>query len=60
VGDPRWSRLFLKDCPPWKGPALEEFVKNSSPQQGLMLKKFVEDCLPWVAPHVGSGEECEE
>ncbi|KAK4817118.1 hypothetical protein QYF61_027981 [Mycteria americana] len=45
VRDPRWSSLFLKDCSLWRGP---------------MLEKFVEDCLPWVGPHAGAGEECEE
>ncbi|GAB0195077.1 zinc finger and BTB domain-containing protein 5 [Grus japonensis] len=29
--DPRWSSLFLKDCILWKGPTLEQFVKNCSP-----------------------------
>ena len=30
VGDPQWNSLFLKDCTPWKGPTLEQFVKNDS------------------------------
>ena len=25
-----------------------------------MLEQFVEDCLPWVGPHAGAGEEHEE
>ena len=57
---PRWSSLCLEDCSPWKGPALEQFVKNCSPWEGLMLEKFLEDCLPWEGSHAGAGEECEE
>jgi len=41
----------MKDCTPWKGPILEQFVKNYSPWEGLRLKKFLEDCL-----HVGVGD----
>ncbi|GAB0189758.1 zinc finger and BTB domain-containing protein 5 [Grus japonensis] len=58
--DPRWSSLFLKVCTPWKGPTLEQLVKNCSPWEGLTLEKFVEDCLLWVGPHAGAGEEYEE
>jgi len=29
MGDPHWSSLFLKDCIPWEGPTLEQFVKDS-------------------------------
>jgi len=62
VGDPRWSSLFLKDCTPWKRPALGQLVKNCTPWEGptlepqfmrscgpwkgLTLEKFVENCLP--------------
>ena len=46
VGDPRWSRLFLKDCTRWEGPTLGQFVKSCSPWEGLTLEKFVENCLP--------------
>ncbi|GAB0190707.1 EH domain-containing protein 4 [Grus japonensis] len=59
VGDPGWSSLLLKDCTPWKGPTLEQLVKNCSLCKGLMLE-FMEDCLPWEGPHAGAGEECEE
>jgi len=45
VGDPRWGSLFLKDCTPWEGPTLGQFV-NCSPWEGLMLEKFMEDYLP--------------
>ena len=55
VGDPHWSSLFLKDCTPWMGPMLEQFVKNCS-----AWEKFVKDCLLWEGPHAGAGEECEE
>ena len=48
------------DCIPWKGPALEQFMKNCSPWEGLTLEKFMEDCLPWEGPHTGAGEEREE
>ncbi|GAB0182020.1 hypothetical protein GRJ2_000667300 [Grus japonensis] len=60
VGDPRWSSLVLKVCTPWKGPTLEQFMKNCSPWEGLTLEKLVEDCLPWEGPHAGAGAECEE
>ena len=45
---------------PWKGPTLEQLVKNCSPREGLTLEKVVEDCLLWEGPHAGVGEECEE
>ncbi|GAB0183943.1 zinc finger and BTB domain-containing protein 5 [Grus japonensis] len=42
VGDPCWSSLLLKVCTSWKGPTLEQFVKNCSPWEGLTLEKFME------------------
>jgi len=45
VEDPRWSSLFLKDCTPWKG---------------LMLENFIEDCLLWERPNTGAVEYCED
>jgi len=30
VGDPCWSSLLLKDCTLWRGPMLEQFVKDFS------------------------------
>ncbi|GAB0187939.1 hypothetical protein GRJ2_001259200 [Grus japonensis] len=60
VGDPHWSSLLLKVCTPWKGPTLEQFVKNCSLWEGLTLEKFVEDYLSWEGPQAGAGEECEE
>ncbi|GAB0204741.1 zinc finger and BTB domain-containing protein 5 [Grus japonensis] len=60
MGDPRWSSLVLEVCTPWKGPTLEQFVKNCSLWEGLMLEKFMEDCLPWEGSHAGAGAECEE
>jgi len=57
--DPCWSSLFRKDCIPWKGHTLEQFV-NCSPSEELMLEKFMEDCLLWEGPHTGAGEECEQ
>jgi len=44
VGDPHWSGLFLKNCTPWEGPTLGQFV----------------NCLPWEGTHAGAGEESEE
>ena len=41
---------------PWKGPTLEQFVKNCSPWEGLMLEKFMKDCLPWEGAHGGAGD----
>jgi len=46
MGDSRCSSLLLKDCTPWEGPILEQFVKNCSLWEGLTLEKFVGDCLP--------------
>ncbi|GAB0190182.1 AN1-type zinc finger protein 5-like [Grus japonensis] len=31
MGDPCWSSLVLKNCTLWKGPTLEQFMKNCSP-----------------------------
>jgi len=45
-GDPRWSSLLLKDCTPWKGPMLGQFVKSCTLWEGLILEKFVENRLP--------------
>jgi len=45
MGSSHWSSLFLKHCTLWKGPTME---------------KLVENCLPWVGPHAGAGEESEE
>ena len=39
---------------------LEQFVKDCSPWERLTLEKLMENCLPWVGPHTGAGEECEE
>ncbi|PKU40823.1 hypothetical protein llap_8879 [Limosa lapponica baueri] len=44
---------------PWKGPMLEQLVKNCSRWEGLMLEKFRKDCLPWEGLHTQAGEECE-
>jgi len=60
MGDPRWSSLLLKDCIPWNRPTVEQFMKNCSLWEGLMLDKFIEDYLPWESPHTGAGAECEE
>ncbi|KAK4815795.1 hypothetical protein QYF61_007235 [Mycteria americana] len=49
-----------QDCTLWKGPTLEELVKNCSQWEGLTLEKFMENCLPWEGPNAGAGEECEE
>jgi len=45
VGDPHWSSLFLKDC---------------TPCEGLSLEQLTENCLLWVGPRAGAGEESEE
>ncbi|KAJ7422981.1 hypothetical protein BTVI_11505 [Pitangus sulphuratus] len=58
-GQPRWSRLFLKDCALWKGHTLEQFMKNCSLWEGLTLEKCMEDCLSWDKPHAGAGQACE-
>ncbi|KAK4832278.1 hypothetical protein QYF61_021677 [Mycteria americana] len=52
--------MLEQDCTPWKGPILEQFVKNCSLGEGPMLEKFMEDCIPWEGPHAEAGEECEE
>jgi len=46
VGDLRWRRLLLKDCTPWKGPMLGQFMKSCSLWGGPMLENYVENCLP--------------
>ena len=58
MGDPHWSSLFLKDCTLWKGPMLEQLMKNCSLWEES--ENFMEDCLLWEGPHAGAGEECEE
>ena len=60
MGDPCWSSPFLKAYTLGKGLMPEQFMKNRSPREGPTLEKFVEDSLPWVGPHAGAGEECEE
>jgi len=55
VRDPRWSSLFLKDCTPWNGPTLEQFVENCSLWEGLTLEKFVENCLHGRDPTLQQG-----
>jgi len=57
---PRWSSLFLKDCTPWEGPTLGQFVKSYSLWEGHTLENFVENCLLWEGLHAGAGAECEE
>lgn len=44
MGDLGQRSLHLKDCTPWKGHMLEQFVRNCSLWEGVMLKKFMEDC----------------
>lgn len=36
---------FLKAC--GKGPTLQQFLKNCSLWEGIILEKFVGSCLPW-------------
>jgi len=60
MGDPCWSSLLLKDCTPWEGPTLGQFVKSCGLWEGLILEKFVEHCFPGEGPHSGAREECEE
>jgi len=45
MGDPCWSSLFLKDCMPWNGPTLEQFVQGH---------------LPWDRLHTTAGEQHEK
>ncbi|KAF4788940.1 hypothetical protein TURU_001847 [Turdus rufiventris] len=40
-----WSSLFLKDCAPWKGASLEQFMK---------------DYILWKGLHVTAKEQCEK
>ena len=54
------SCLFLTDCTLWKGPMLEQVLKNGSPWEGPRLELFVKACTPWEGPHAGAGEEREE
>lgn len=54
LGYPERSNLLLKTCTTWKGPTLQQFLKNYSPQEGVMLEK----CRGGL--HTGVEEECEE
>lgn len=42
MGDSQWSSLFLKDCTPWIGPALEKVL-----QKHPTLKQVLQDCNLW-------------
>jgi len=57
VGTPHWSRFAGRICDPagyscWGS----LFLKDCTPWERLML----ENCLSWVGPDAGAGEECEE
>lgn len=56
MGDSHWNKMFLKDGIPGNGPTTEQFGKNCSLWEGLVLEKFLEDCLPWEGSHAGVGE----
>lgn len=43
--DPCWSSWILKDCTPWKGPTLEQFLKSCNLWEGPILEKFVKDSI---------------
>lgn len=43
VGDPHWSRLFLKNSTLWKGTILAQFLKNCCPWEGPILEWFMKD-----------------
>ena len=60
VGDPHWSSLFLMDCTPWRGPMLEQFLKNYSPSEGSNPEPFMKDYILWEGPHPGAREQLEE
>jgi len=47
-------------CSPWKGPTLEQFLKNCSPWEGPTLEKLMKDCVPWEGAHAGAREQHEE
>lgn len=36
VGDSSWSSLLLKNCTPWKGPMLTQFLKELQPTEGTV------------------------
>ena len=57
---PCWSSLRLKDCAPWKGHMLEQFLKNCSLSEGLTLERFVKDCILWDRPRVEQGNSRDE
>lgn len=59
-GDPRWSSLSLKESTLWKGPTMEQLVKNCRLWEGLTLNKLVQDNLPWEEPHTGTEQGYEE
>jgi len=58
--EPTPEQVCCRTCDPWKGPMLEQFMKNGSPWEAFMLEQFMEDHLPWEGPHAGAEEEREE
>lgn len=40
-----WSSWILKDCTPWKGPTLEQFLKSCNLWEGPILEKFMKDSI---------------
>ena len=50
----------MKDCTPYKGHILEQFVDNCATWEGHTLEKIMDNSLLCQGPHTGAGEECEE
>lgn len=40
----------------WKGPTLQQFLKNCNLWEGLMLEKFAGNCLPCEGAYVRAGK----
>lgn len=59
MGYPHRSIPFLKDCIPWKGPMLYQFMKKGSLWEGLLLE-VMSDCIPWTEFQAEAGKKYEE
>lgn len=53
------EQTVLKSCSPWKGPALEQFLKNC-PMRKTHAEVVNEGLKPMEQTQAGAGEKCEE
>jgi len=57
---PTGAACSWRTAPHGKGPMLRQFVKDCSPWEGLTLEQFLENCLLGEGPHTGAGAGREE